>query len=223
MRRLVIGCAATALLLGGGALVGSTAAQATIPPTEAPPIVGAWILTFDDFPDEPADVVAFHSDGTFQQASADGTSGIGSWEATGPTSINLTFVEVDEEGSAVIRVAAEVSEDGQSFTAEYTLELTGEGAPSGEYGPGHVTGTRINVEPMGSPAGSLDDLFAQFEEGTAPAGTAPVETTPTGTTPTGTEPADTTPASTAPVETTPASTAPVSTPPGDTAVATTTA
>ena len=77
MRRLVIGCAATALLLTGGALAGSTAVQATIPPTEAPPIVGAWILTFDDFPDEPPDLVAFHSDGTFQQASADGTSGIG--------------------------------------------------------------------------------------------------------------------------------------------------
>ena len=188
MRRLVIGCAAAALLTGG-ALASSTAVQATLPPTEAPPIVGAWILTFDEFPDDPPDLVAFHSDGTFQQASADGTSGIGSWEATGPTSINLTFVELDEDGSAVIRAAGEVSEDGQTFTAEYTIGFTGEGAPAGEYGPGHVTGTRINVEPMGTPAGSLEDLFAQFEEGTAPAGTAPVETTPAGTTPTGTEPA----------------------------------
>ncbi len=78
----------------------------------------------------------------------------------------------------MIRAAGDVSEDGQSFTAEFTIEFTGEGAPTGEYGPGHVTGTRINVEPMGTPAGSLEDLFAQFEEGTAPAGTAPVETTP---------------------------------------------
>ena len=122
----------------------------------------------------------------------------------------------------MVRAAGEVSEDGQSFTAEFTIGFIGEGAPSGEYGPGHVTGTRINVEPMGTPAGSLDDLFAQFEEGTAPAGTAPAET-PTGTTPTGTEPAGTEPAGTAPVETTPASTAPVGTHPGDTAVATTTA
>jgi hypothetical protein len=40
-----------------------------------------------------------------------------------------------------------------------------------------VTATRINVEPIGTPAGSLEDLFAQLE-GTAPAGTAPLETTP---------------------------------------------
>jgi len=47
--------------------------------------------------------------------------------------------------------------------------LVGEGAPAGEYGPGSVTGTRIVVEPMGTPAGSFDDLFGQFEEGTEPA------------------------------------------------------
>ena len=105
-------------------------------------------------------------------------------------SINLTFVEISttRDPPQTIRAAGEVSEDGQSFTAEFTIEFTGEGAPTGEYGPGHVTGTRINVEPIGTPAGSLEDLFAQFEEGTAPAGTAPTETTPTGT-----EPVDTAP------------------------------
>ena len=122
----------------------------------------------------------------------------------------------------MIRAAGEVSEDGQSFTAEFTIEFTGEGAPAGEYGPGHVTGTRINVEPMGTPAGSLEDLFAQFEEGTAPAGTAPVETTPAGTAPAGTEPAGTEPAGTEPVGTEPAGTEPAGTTPIDTAAATTT-
>ena len=34
------------------------------------------------------------------------------------------------------RAAGEVSEDGQSLTAEFTVEFTGEGAPAGEYGPG---------------------------------------------------------------------------------------
>ena len=116
-----------------------------------------------------------------------------------------------------IRAAGEVSEDGQSFTAEFTIGFTGEGAPAGEYGPGHVTATRINVEPMGTPAGSLEDLFAQFEEGTAPAGTAPVETTPAGTTPAGTEPAGTEPAGTEPAGTEPAGTTPT-----DTAVTATT-
>jgi hypothetical protein len=54
-------------------------------------------------------------------------------------------------------------------------------AGTGEYGPGHVTATRINVEPMGTPAGSLEDLFAQFEEGTTPAGIEAIGTTPSDT------------------------------------------
>jgi hypothetical protein len=237
MRRLIIGCSAAALLLAGGALATSTAVQATTPPTEAPaavhPIVGAWLLTVDEFPEDPPSLVAFHSDGTYQEAGGDGSTAIGSWEATGPSSANVTFMEIlptDDGGSAsmaTIRAAGEVSADGQTFTAEFTIELTGEGAPAGEYGPGHVTATRINVEPMGTPAGALEDLFAQFEEGTTPAasepvGTTPADTAPTGTEPVGTTPAGTTPSGTEPVGTTPAGTEPAGTTPGDTAVATST-
>ena len=102
MRRLVIGCAVTALLLGGGALASSTAVQATIPPTEATAEViqssACGSSRSMSFPRIPPDLIAFHADGTYQQASADGTSGIGSWEATGPTSINLTFVEARRRG-----------------------------------------------------------------------------------------------------------------------------
>jgi len=32
-----------------------------------------------------------------------------------------------------------------------------------------ASATRIGVEPVGTPVGSLDDLFGQFEEGTEPA------------------------------------------------------
>ena len=42
-------------------------------------------------PNDPPSLVAFHADGTYQEADADGTVGIGSWEATGPSSLNLTF------------------------------------------------------------------------------------------------------------------------------------
>ena len=52
MRRLIIGCSAAAVLLVGG-LAGSTAVQATTPPTEepaeGPPIVGAWVSGSMDF------------------------------------------------------------------------------------------------------------------------------------------------------------------------------
>ena len=34
-----------------------------------------------------------------------------------------------------IRAAGEVSEDGQSFTAEFTIEFTGEGAPAASTAP----------------------------------------------------------------------------------------
>ena len=208
MRRLIIGCSAVAVLLVGGLGV-STAVQATTPPTEEPaeshPFVGAWIFTVDGFPEEFTELMAIHADGTLQETATDGTTGIGSWEATGPDSFNLTFNSLSLTGDGsiegsfamgTIRAAGEVSEDGQSFTAEFTLELTGEGAPAGEFGPGSVTGTRINVEPMGTPAAPVEALFPDLfppEEGTAPAGTAPLETTPAGTTPAGTEPVGTTP------------------------------
>ena len=226
MRRFIIGCSVAAVLLVGG-LASSTAVQATTPPSEAPaesqPVVGAWVLTVEEFPDDPPELVAFHADGTYQSSSADGTTGIGAWEATGPSSFNLTFLELDDEGpSTTIRAAGEVSEDGQSFTAEFTIGFIGEGAPAGEYGPGHVTGTRINVEPMGTPAGSLEDLFAQFDDGTAPADTAPAGTAPADTAPLGTEPAGTAPVGTEPVGTEPVGTEPAGTTPIDTAAGTTT-
>jgi hypothetical protein len=64
-----------------------------------------------------------------------------------------------------------------------------------------MTGTRINVEPMGTPAGSLEDLLPSLVEGTAPAGTESRGTTPVETTPAGTEPVETTPSGTAVVTT----------------------
>jgi hypothetical protein len=181
LRRFIIGCAAAALVLTGGALATSTAVQATAPPTDAPaeghPIVGAWIYHVDGFPEQFTSVAAFHADGTYQDTGADGASSIGSWEATGPDSFDLTFVwlSLTEEGSVTmfkIRAAGEVSEDRQGWTADYTLELTGEGAPPGEYGVGTATATRINVEPIGTPAAPIEALFPDLfpPGGSAPAG-----------------------------------------------------
>ena len=205
LRRSLIGCSAVALLLTGGALASSTAVQATTPPTEEPteghPIVGTWIYTVDGFPEAFTVLVDIDADGTWHDFRPPGTTSIGSWEATGPNSFNLTFhsLSLTEDGSIAIltiRASGEVSEDGQSWTADYTAELTGEGPSPGEYGVGSATGTRINVEPMGTPVAPVEALFPDLfppEEGTAPAGTAAVETTPAGTMPAGTEPVGTTP------------------------------
>jgi hypothetical protein len=184
-------------LLAGGALASSTAVQATTPSTEVPAeghrFVGSWIFTVDGFPEEFTELAAVHADGTLLDTNTAGSIGIGSWEATGANSFNLTFDVLSLTGSTdrlegsfamtTIRATGEVSEDGQSFTAEFTLELTGEGAPPGEFGPGSVTGTRINVEPMGTPAAPVEALFPDLfppEDGTTPAGTEPVGTSPSG-------------------------------------------
>jgi hypothetical protein len=92
-------------------------------------------------------------------------------EPTGPGSATVTFVDQIPDGAGgfateMVRALVEVAPDGQSFTAEFTVELSGGGFPEGQYGPGSVSATRVAAEPMGTPAGTLDDLFAGVSEGT---------------------------------------------------------
>jgi hypothetical protein len=162
--------------------VESTPAAAS---TQGHPLVGAWVLADESDPEGPTSFLsAFSSDGIYTQVEGDAT-GVGAWEATGSNTAALTFVEQfpEEEGGGglTVRASIEVAPDGQTLTADFTIEFTGEGAPPGQYGPGTVTGTRISVEPMGTPAGSLEDLFASFAEGTeVPTGTEMVAPPTTG-------------------------------------------
>ena len=80
------------------------------------------------------------------------------WEATGPNSGAVTaiipFSDGQGGGVAKWRATFEVSSDGQSVTIDWEGELFRDGAPTGEhFGPGTDTGTRINVEPMGTSGG----------------------------------------------------------------------
>ena len=145
-------------LVGGGALVTAQDGGGA-----DHPLVGTWTLVVEG---EQPESVVFTADGGYVDVDSEGTVFLGVWESTGDTTANLTITVYDEEeGAFRIRASIEVAADGQSFTASYTLELldpaTGEGM--GEYGPGTATGTRLMAEAPGTPVGSFEDLFSQFE------------------------------------------------------------
>jgi hypothetical protein len=190
MRRLVTLFSAATLSLVGGVIgtsaVASGATATTEPPstagTEAHPIVGTW--NTETSSGDPGDVV-FSADGSVVSVDSDGAT-LGVWEPTGPSTVALMFsglIPAEEAGSGggrfTIRGTLEVAADGQSFSGDYTVELSGvEGMPTGEYGPDSVTGTRVVVEPMGTPVGPIEELFGSFEEGTEVVeGTAVAEAT----------------------------------------------
>ena len=184
MRRLSVLVSLCAVALVAWAALGrgtGTAAQDATPAAAAGHLlVGSWLVDTDaDNPANPPSLATFHADGTFLEVDANGDTGVGAWAAAGERAAGLTFryVFADETGAgaggSTVRVAVEVAADGQTFTATYTIEVVGpDGASAGEFGPGTATGERIAVEPMGTPTGTLADLFAQF------AGTPAAEGTP---------------------------------------------
>ena len=144
--------------------------------TQGHPLVGTWLADTDqETSDNALDTFVFSSDGAYAQSEAGGGSLLGAWEATGERTATLTAVgaEADEEGTNVgsitIRASIEVSDDGNSFTAEYTIEfIQPDGTTSGEAGPGIATGERLVAEPPGTPVITFEELFAAFDgqEGT---------------------------------------------------------
>jgi hypothetical protein len=137
------------------------------------PLVGAWVL--DSTPDDPSDavdLVVFGAGGTLVSLGAQGPTA-GSWEPTGERTVAVTFhglafaPDGGFGGLFTVRASGEVAEDGQTFTATYTVEPPAAmaqmiGAPEGQLGPGEVTGQRIGVEPMGETVGPIPD-FSQLQ------------------------------------------------------------
>jgi hypothetical protein len=183
MRRLAI-VLAMVLTFTGGLTVAAQLVQAQDDgmATQGHVLVGAWLADTEETDANPFDAVfLFHDDGTYVEFDAAGEDSPGEtdggvWSPTGPQTADLTIVQVvtnDEgvNGKFTIRASIQVADDGQSFTAQYTFELDEATGMVGEYGPGTVTATRITVEPMGTPVGSIEDLFGQFEEGATPEAT----------------------------------------------------
>lgn len=166
-------------LIGMGAVLmaPSAAAQDATPVAAGDhPLIGTWLLSSDPEPGAAPSVVIFSADGGYVE-NEQGDISLGRWAQTGPQTGNMTFVSVfaneetgEYEGLFKIRASIEVAADGQSFAAEYTIDVVdADGTSPGEYGPGTATATRVSVETMGTPVGTLDDFFAQFEEESTPA------------------------------------------------------
>ena len=130
-------------------------------------LVGTWLADTDTSDDSnPPSLFVFTSDGIYLQTDADGTAGYGVWKATSETTADLTayFLSGDSEGNfygmAIVRGSITLSADGMSFTAPFTLEIVDPtGATSGQAGPGEASGTKLSVETMGVPVGTMDELF----------------------------------------------------------------
>jgi hypothetical protein len=179
MRRISILAILTTVLLGG-LLVFSGAprigAQDSTPAAAMAghPLVGTWIVS--ETGGTPA-VIAFTADGIVVDTEIDGGTGVGSWQPTGDRSAALTFViPINESGFSgiiVIRASGEVSADGATFTAPYSV--TGQGADGTVIfsDQGQVTAVRLPVEPveaMGTPLAGFP-TWTPSEEGTPEAGT----------------------------------------------------
>jgi hypothetical protein len=136
--------------------------------TEGHPLVGTWFLDngTGNLTDA-LDTFIIHADGTYIEANADGTVRLGVWEATGPTTATLTIEAYSRDatganlGAIIIRLTIELNPDGNSYTAEGTIELIRpDGSHSGQAGPATGTATRMVVEAPSAPVITLDELFA---------------------------------------------------------------
>jgi len=171
MRRFPVVSLVVVVLLGVLLASGRTLVAAQGADYADHPLVGTWTLVVDG---EAPEMVVFSAGGGYVDVDNEGTVLLGVWEPTGDSTANLTITAHTKDGSYRIRASIEVAADGQTFTAAYTFELldekTGEGM--GEYGPGSGTATRLVAEGPGTPVGSIEDLFRQFQ-GTPEASPAP--------------------------------------------------
>ena len=130
-----------------------SAQEATPDPAAAHPFVGAWIVDTDttDATNFPALAVAT-ADGTYLESHPDVGVGVGSWEATGERTVNLTIVfrAPSETGTPVglitARATVEVSENGDVWEAPYSFEGV---APDGSVlfaGEGQSRAVRVGAE-----------------------------------------------------------------------------
>ena len=137
----------------------ASAQDATPGAVETHPFIGAWIVDTDVTIDVnfPALAVAT-ADGTYIESHPDVGVGVGTWEATGERTVNLTVVfrAPDETGAPVGLITAhatvEITEDGNVWEAPYSFEgvaLDGRVLFAGE---GQSRATRVGAEAVAAQA-----------------------------------------------------------------------
>ena len=155
MRRFVSPLLVAAVVLLGLVATMSRNTAAEEVPLADHPIVGAW--EWDNDPTNPgADIsyAIFHGDGTYLEASSNGSINIGAWEPTGERTADLTARTqfIDPDTNELIRgtllLAAEVDETGNSITAPWTFEARNTDGDVVFLGQFQALGTRIDVVPM---------------------------------------------------------------------------
>jgi hypothetical protein len=135
--------------------------------TAGHPLVGTWFLVSSSAnPTEAHDLFILHADGTYIEANADGSVRLGVWQATSPTTATLTIEAYsrDEAGASqggiIIRLTITLKPDGNSYTAEGTIELIApDGSMRGQAGPARGEATRMVVEAPSPPVMTLEELF----------------------------------------------------------------
>ncbi len=165
MRRLLLVVSVVTFVL-----IGSLAATAIRPGAVAQdgatnslladhPIVGSWLIAVAEDPARPLTLNTFWADGNALFTLGDGTTFQGSWAAIDPRVAALTVYAIasqpGEEPSGFIRVSSsynEVAETGDTFRGEAVIETVAYDGTVLESFPVSVIGTRITVEPMGTPA-----------------------------------------------------------------------
>ena len=144
-RTTFAGLGAGGLGLALGARTSSARAQGIA--TQAHPLVGTWFLDNGTANRTDAlDSFILHADGTYIEANADGTVRLGAGDATGPMTATLTIEAYSRDetgvnlGAIIIRLLIELNPDGNSYTAEGTIELIapdGSSRGAGRSGNGH--------------------------------------------------------------------------------------
>ena len=161
-----LGAGGLGLALGS---VDHAVAQAASPAALADhPLVGTWVVHFED-PAEPPAVAIWGADGSFVDAANGHT---GAWQATGPRSGLHTWVHVFAENANYVVVSGtiEVDASGESWTQPYSSMVVAADGTVLNTGSGKVSAKRLRPVPEAAMGTALEVVPTWTPAAATPAG-----------------------------------------------------